>query len=308
MIISFLVVSHKRRNETIGALDSICRTIINTDYRDFKGEIIVLINGGDFDYFNFIRSYMQSIEESGIALAKCYYSKLNLGAAGGRNYVYKHSQGDVLVFIDDDAEIINESDLIKDILEEKKQNKKLGIIAFRSVNKDWSIRYEEIPVRPSKALTKKKVAKFIAVGFVLFRDSVYSDNFLFPENLFIYMEEYYLSMRLISRGNVLIYNPNLVLEHKKSHQGRLNTRDYYIKMASNKIYIYRLANLRLLFYCNLLLWSLWSIYRSKELLILLDMWKRLRDLIKSTEQKYYFQMDKEAMRYIKKYGVCWYLK
>lgn len=143
-------------------------------------------------------------------------SETNLGATGGRNLATNYATGDILVYFDDDVNITDKDILIK-ILNSFSDDS-CGLVAFNVLYK--STMKAQLDAFPHKYLKYGDLKSFktyfyAACGYAIKR-LVWEKIGGYPENFYIYQEEYDLSYRLIEAGYSIIYNSDIVILHKKS--------------------------------------------------------------------------------------------
>lgn len=307
-MISFLIMTKDRIEETTECLLSIRRAIIMSDYDQF--EIALLVNGGNQEAISELEKIatMITVDCGKQTICSVCYSKTNLGVAGGRNQLFSMAQGDILVFMDDDAELEQPDTFVDRLFDVQKKYPDVGAIAFKAVNPNGSLRYNEIPIKNAlkQTETERLVSHFIGVGHAIFRKAVHTYSFLYPAELFYGMEEYYLSYRLLNDGFDIIYCPSLCVVHKKSPKTRLNADDYYIHLASNKIFIASLLGYKMLSISHFVLWSGWTFVKTKNVSVVFKMLKRL-SLLGNLKGKYYIGIEKSCLTKVKVGGWrVWY--
>jgi len=301
--VSWCIMTHDRIVEIIAALKSINR-VISYAPENVEIEILVLLNGTDESLYN---NFLDKVRnESFNTIIKILRSTENLGVAQGRNFLYKNSYGDVLIFIDDDAEIVLDSTCfwteLSRSFSQNMRTRKVGIVAFRSIDINGKDRIKEIPCKdPAK---EQFVFHFIGVGHAILRTAIVEHNFLYPDNLYYGMEEYYLSYWIINNGYSIFYNPNICVLHKKSQKTRLNDTDYFIYLSSNKVYIAFLCFRSIIRFTFLIMWSIWLMKKTKfSLTAYIKFIKRLRELLNSHNTKLCrFTCCNETLKYIKELG------
>lgn len=301
--ISWCIMTHDRIDEIIMALKSINK-LMNYAPDNVDAEIIVLLNGTDEPlYSNFLDKIKNETFDNIIRIIK---SSENLGVAEGRNLLYKSSCGDILIFMDDDAEIVSDSacfwaELYRSFCKNI-GDRKVGVVAFRSIDINGKDRIKEIPCKDPA--NEQFVLNFIGVGHAILRAAIGEHDFLYPDNLFYGMEEYYLSYWIINNGYSILYNPNICVLHKKSQKTRLDDSDYFIYLSSNKVYIAFLCFDSIRRFTFLFLWSIWLIKKTRfSLKAYINFLKRLRKLLNSNNTELYrFTCSTETIKYIKDIG------
>jgi len=240
--ISVIIITYKRELE----LKKVIKNILSQDKKEI--EIIVVDNDPH-----------TKLKKSKLKGVKYYHPKNNLGVAGGRNFGATKANGDILVFIDDDA-FFEKRDNFDKIVKIFK-NPKIGCVAFKVKNfyKKNILKHEF----PHKDLTKINeeflVGYFIGCGHAIKRKLFLQTSY--DKNLLKYgFEELDLSYKLINKNYYIKYSPEITIIHKPSKRGRLPSKENFYSYVKNKAYVttkylplkYLLVNL-----------SLWFLYLAK---------------------------------------------
>lgn len=91
MLVSLIIPTYKRKDSILRALESVCRQTVAAD----QFEVVVVDDGSTYD--------AQEVIDRSFPFQFQYLRKQNEGATIARNYGVRRSQGDVLVFMDDDV-------------------------------------------------------------------------------------------------------------------------------------------------------------------------------------------------------------
>lgn len=91
MLVSVIIPTYKRKESVLRALESVCQQTLSPD----RFEVIVVDDGSTYD--------AQEIVDKTFPFQFQFLRKQNEGATIARNYGVRRSQGDVLVFMDDDV-------------------------------------------------------------------------------------------------------------------------------------------------------------------------------------------------------------
>jgi len=302
LAIAFLIITKDRNSELFICLNSIFEAISNYQSND-RFEIIILNNGGKIESNQLIYEYLCSLNKSKNIQKKeiilnLIYSDYNKGVAEGRNILFCNTKADILIFIDDDAEILNKENFIQIIKQIYDNDRRVGIIAVKSVDPKGEIIIKEIP-RLCCVKNKHIAFSYVGVCHIIFKRCVENESFLYPKNLFYGMEEFYLSIKTINKGFDILYSPKLRVMHHKSRASRLSDEQYYITLASNKIYIAYLLQNKFIYYSYFFFWSLWLLYKIKRVDSIFGLIKRLSRLKKNTNRDYFIKLNHNFFRYIK---------
>jgi len=221
-LVSFIVLTYNRKDELIQALKS----IQSQSYH--PKEIIVVDNGSTDGSSTLIKESFPSV--------KLIRLNNNVGVGRGKNIGIQNAQGDVLIFIDDDAFFVDRNST-KLIVNRLLSEENLGLIGCKIFNLPKNgIDRKEIPRRDKKIIEHEhETTYFVGTGFALKRKVIESVG-LFPEDYFYSGEELDLSFRMIEAGFKIIYFPKVVVYHNVSPKGRpVWQRSYYL--TRNRIWL-----------------------------------------------------------------------
>ncbi|MFN8377850.1 MAG: glycosyltransferase [Anaerolineae bacterium] len=162
----------------------------------------------------------------------------NLGVAGGRNLGISLAQGEILLFIDDDAEWLTPT-TARETVELLNSDQTIGAVALRSIRPSGETIIGELPHPDKERLQGTEglveVPYYYGVAHALRASSLVHTG-LYPERFFYAMEEYDLSLRLYDAGYRIVYDPNLAVIHHHAQAGRPVTgKRYWVNNARNKI-------------------------------------------------------------------------
>lgn len=170
--------------------------------------------------------------EAKLPRLRCVRADRNLGVAGGRNLGIRESTGEILVFLDDDAEFRTEQPLEK-ITARFHADPTLGAMAFKIVNGEGGIRANEFPHWNKKLPpdTGFETSYFVGAGHALRKSALHAG--LYPEEFFFSQEELYLCYQLVESGYRIVYDPEICVLHWQSGAGRLvNKRKWFLLLRN----------------------------------------------------------------------------
>ncbi|MBD3378160.1 glycosyltransferase [candidate division KSB1 bacterium] len=159
----------------------------------------------------------------------------NLGVAEGRNEGIRKANGEILIFIDDDAYLGREDTLIH-IRTLFSSHSKLGCVAFKIINHySGKVLSHEFP-HPKTTLQNHQmlVSLFIGAGHAI-RKSVFDHLGLYLD-LTYWGEELEYSYRMIKNGYEILYVPEITVFHKVSPSGRLDHQKLIYYSFRNRFY------------------------------------------------------------------------
>jgi GT2 family glycosyltransferase len=188
-------------------------------------------------------------------------SSKNLGVCGGRNAIAESSSADLLLFLDDDAELSEEIDL-QEVIDEFTKDPNLSVTACLAKRENGQIAKHEFPGRKVQNIEQPRdVGYFVGCGFVI-RRTVLINLKGFDESFFYAHEETDLSLRIANANGRIFYNPALKVIHKPSEKGRdFTTKDFSRQMRNRKILSWRSLP-RPISYLHLCIWFIFYLTKS----------------------------------------------
>ena len=224
-LVSFVIATYNRKKELKEAIESILRQ----KYRPI--EIIVVDNGSTDG-----TAQMIAREFSGLPFLKYERLEKNLGAALGKNAGIKRAKGEIVVIMDDDAELAEPS-AVEKIVERFRQDEKVGLLSLKSINFfTGKIDRKEFPHRDKSLSAEEEfeTSYFVGVGHAVRRE-VFEKAGFYPSYSPYYGEELDLSFRILDAGYKIIYFPRATVLHKVSPRGRITGSKYWEKTLENRI-------------------------------------------------------------------------
>jgi GT2 family glycosyltransferase len=219
--ISFIIITYNRPEDTLELLQNIA----GLDDADALLQDVVLVNNASTSNYTTVKQFVQ---ES--TLPFIYKdAPSNLGVTKGRNFALQFAQGDICIFLDDDA-ILGNKDALKATLASFQteyslfgQKREIAIVSFK-------VLYYSTLEMQQNALPHKKFEQYkqkdqfytyyFAGGAHAIKKNLLEAVGKLPEEFFYGMEEYDLSFRLIDKGYAIKYDSSIVMLHKESPLGR----------------------------------------------------------------------------------------
>ena len=166
-------------------------------------------------------------------------SDKNLGPCNGRNALALKSSADLLLFLDDDAELSSKTD-VSSLIKAFESDPNLAIMASLATRGDGQIARHEFPARKVNELdVPRDVGYFVGCGFII-RSSVLRNLKGFDGNFFYWHEETDMSLRVAAARGRIVYNPAFQVTHRPSVKGRdLTAKNYSRQMRNRKILAWR---------------------------------------------------------------------
>lgn len=141
----------------------------------------------------------------------------NLGIPGGRNLGLRHASADVVLFLDDDAEV---RDDLKDVLEQFDEDPVLGIVALRLVDERGATQARHVPRLGGRSAGRAGPVALFLGGASLHRRAAFEQVGGYADAFVYAMEESDLALRLIDGGWSISYEPGVRVFHPRSTPGR----------------------------------------------------------------------------------------
>ncbi|MBI2903437.1 MAG: glycosyltransferase family 2 protein [Candidatus Methylomirabilis oxyfera] len=197
--VSFIVVTHARAQWLSGALASIQRQTVNCR------EIVVVVNGPDPETQQLLRALGSE--------ARVAVLEHNYGVGAGRNAGVALARGEILVFLDDDAEL-RDLDTAMRLLKHFERDPELGVVGFLVMDAaTGAIESRCIPFRNKRVPQGPTAACYFAGGACAIRRAVFDRVGFYDESLFYGGEEVDLSYRLLEAGFRILFDPSVAMLH-----------------------------------------------------------------------------------------------
>ncbi|MCC6634773.1 MAG: glycosyltransferase family 2 protein [Chitinophagaceae bacterium] len=253
--ISFIIISYNRVDDTLALLQNISKL---SKAADLLEEVIVVNNASTVDY-----SKVKEFADNSKTISFKYYdAPSNLGVTKGRNYALQFAQGEILIFLDDDALLQNE-DALENVLKafEGKglDNREIAIVSFKVLYyENLEMQVNALPHKNFREYKNKPTfyTYYFAGGAHAIKRKILNQTGNLPDAFFYGMEEYDLSYRIIQFGYCIKYDASIIMLHKESPLGRKPKKEKLQMMWVNKsIVAYRYLPIGY-FYTTAIMWSL----------------------------------------------------
>jgi GT2 family glycosyltransferase len=253
--IDFIIITYNRPNETLALLKNIATL---NGLNEFVQSIILIDNASTEEYTN----VLQFIHEHKHIPVNYISSKKNLGVTGGRNVALQYATADILIFLDDDAELQLKDSLlhvIKAFEIAPYQNRETAIVSFKVLYYDTlEMQVNALPHKRFNDYKNKEqfYTYYFAGGAHAIKRKVLAAVGHLPEGFFYGMEEYDLSYRILNEGYAIQYNSGIVMLHKESPLGRKPKEEKLRMMWVNKSIVAWRYLPKKYFYTTAFMWSL----------------------------------------------------
>jgi GT2 family glycosyltransferase len=257
-LVSIVMLSYNRKIDVEEGLQE----LLKQNYKNI--EIIVVDNGSADGTPEMINEKYPQVKL--VALGK------NIGVAA-YNKGFQQSQGKYIVVLDDDS--FPEINAIPRMVEEFKQNEKIGVVAFDVRNyydyKKTNLSYEinHLKDKCEKNNIRYQMA-FNGAG-VGIRKKCIDELGGYPEEFFLYWNEQDLSIRILNAGYQIRWFPDIISLHKYSPSNRESWRAPF-------------------YYTRNLYWITWKYFPLR---------KCLKDTIKLLYYCWYYSFEQRTTIYLK---------
>jgi hypothetical protein len=235
--ISISIVNFQSKDFLEKCLASIFRNIIN-----YKAEIVVINNDKEENLEELLLKFPE---------IKIINQKKNVGFGTGHNIGAKEAQGEILLFLNPDTEILEDISPVINLFENEnigvvglKLKKENGEIQEWSAGKEtslWRLIKNNIGFSASRKIwlsSKPIKADWVSGAAFFIRKDLFNKLGGFDENFFMYYEDEDLCKRVRESGRKILYYPLISIKHlggksfkkeKKQKQYFYSSQDYYFQ-------------------------------------------------------------------------------
>lgn len=203
-----------------------CLASVFTHLADLDFEVIV-VNNDEKENLENVRKNFPKV--------KIIDHKRNVGFGAGHNLGAKKAEGEILLFLNPDTELLES---ITPIMEFFEKNKNIGIAGPRLLSGDgkiqpwiagketnlWNVVKNNFGISSGKKIwksTRRKKTHWITGAAFFIRKSLWDNLGGFDENFFMFFEDEDLCKRARKAGSAVVYFP----EVKAKHFGGRSTKD-----------------------------------------------------------------------------------
>ena len=298
--IAIIVITYNRPSDMLALLHNIATL---DDKEELLEEVVIVNNASTADYTE-VEEY---IKKNPTLPVQYIYSKENLGVAKGRNYAVTHAKAELLVMLDDDAELENKN-VLKAIYNTFSKNNAIAIASFKV--KYYSTLALQVNAFPHKKFKVKKDLHFFetyyfAGGAHAIKKQAMEAAGGYPTDFFYGMEEYDLSYKLISKGYKIVYTDEIVMLHKESPLGRSPHKEKMKMLWLNKSKVAWRYLQTIYFITTSIMWSLEYLMKSK--FDLLGFFKGWNNIITAMPHEKRETLNSKTIDYLKQLDArLWY--
>lgn len=302
--LSFVIITYNRPDDALELLQNI--TTLNQAKHLLQD--VVLVNNASTSDYSAVKQYAETHTELPF---KYIDAPSNLGVTKGRNFALQFAEGDIIIFLDDDAVLQNKDALqnvVRSFNNKGIDNKPIGIVSFKVLYYDTLImQVNGLPHKKYKLFKDKKefFTYYFAGGAHAIRKTVLQEVGNLPEEFFYGMEEYDLSYRILEKGYCIKYDASIVMLHKESPLGRKTKADKLRMMWVNKAKVAYRYLPTLYYFSTAVMWSFQYLKETGfNLKGYFQGWKQILSIPKKEKRT---PLSKETMLYLEKVEArLWY--
>ena len=253
--ISFVIITYNRPADTLELLQNISQL---NDAATLLQNVIVVNNASADDYTE-VRNYVATTTNIPFQFIDV---PENLGVTSGRNFALQFAEGEIIIFLDDDA-VLQNADSLQNVVKsfDKKgiEDREVAIVSFKILYYDtleWQV--NGLPHKQFEAYKDRPefFTYYFAGGAHAIRKKVLTEVGNLPAEFFYGMEEYDLSYRILDSGYCIKYDHSIVMLHKESPLGRKPKSDRQRMMWVNKCKVAYRYLPRQYYYSTAVMWSI----------------------------------------------------
>lgn len=253
--ISFIIITYNRVDDTLELLQNISEL---NKAEELLEDVIIVNNASTTDY----STVLQFINTATSIAFKYIDAPSNLGVTKGRNYALQFAQGEICIFLDDDA-VLQNKDALENVIKAFDKpgfnNREIAVVSFKVLYYDnLEMQVNALPHKNfnSQKLLPEFFTYYFAGGAHAIKRKVLLQTGNLPDSFFYGMEEYDLSYRIIEFGYCIKYDASIIMLHKESPLGRKPKKEKLQMMWVNKsIVAYRYLPIGY-FFTTSFMWSL----------------------------------------------------
>ena len=212
-LVSYIVITENRSDELADCLACL-------EQQEYPHKEIILVDNGSIDDTR-LKVTNNFPEVRYIRIEK------NLGVSGGRNRGTLAALGEICIYIDDDARLIDPGATGRTV-DYFRYDAKLACLAFTIFNAFTGVEdYKTIPrVDKQRIDHDYECTYFCGAGFALRRE-IFLELGMFWEKFFYSCEELDYSYRLLDRGYNIIHTAAITVDHREAQEARPKGQSVY---------------------------------------------------------------------------------
>lgn len=223
--ISLILVTRNRESDLARTLETLKGALCPCPW-----EIILVDNASDTDMSRVCKA-------SGLENLRFFRLEENLGPPGSRNFGASRARYEYLVFLDDDANFI-EDDALARIYDRMNREPAYALFAFQIQNLEgglynWPHGKHRLPQKDGTF-----PAKYFVGGGCAIRAAWFQKIGGFSSQLFFWGEETDLVLKSMAMGSEgVFYDGSVAVLHRVHGNGRVKTEDRFYYQVRNRLYI-----------------------------------------------------------------------
>ena len=249
--LSFIITTHKRPDDAMECIDS----ILAQAYDDLE---VVVVTSPAGDATGRLTEYATDPRVTVVE------EPSRRGPAAAGNVAFESASGEIIVSVDDDV-VFPDSDAAGRIVEEFEADSGLGILAFRIVDYDTGRTHDhEIPVgRNGQEPERGQPTTYCIGAGAAFRAEAVDATAGYPERFHYHMQELDLSFQILDQGYEAVYEPAIVVRHKRSTPGRPDDLLRWRLSLENRLRV-AIRHLPVRYIVSsIVVWSMFVLYRTR---------------------------------------------
>ncbi len=253
--LSFVIITYNRPGDTLELL----KNISTLNDAELLLQDVIVVNNDSADDYTEVKKYVAKTTNIPFQFIE---APENLGVTKGRNFALQFAEGDIIIFLDDDA-VLQNADALQNVVKgfdhSGFDNRETAIVSFKILYYDtleWQV--NGLPHKQFEAYKNKPefFTYYFAGGAHAIKKRVLNEVGNLPEEFFYGMEEYDLSYRLLDKSYCIKYDSSIVMLHKESPLGRKTKADKLRMMWVNKCKVAYRYLPRQYYYSTAFMWSI----------------------------------------------------
>lgn len=253
--LSFVIITYNRPADTLELLQNISGLNRASELL----QDVIVVNNASADDYSSVKSYIQQTPQIPFQFID---ATENPGVTKGRNFALQYAQGDIIIFLDDDA-VLQNKDALENVIKSFSQpgidQRETAIVSFKVLYYD-TLAMQENALPHKKFNDYKQKLQFFTYYFAggahAIKRRVLNEVGNLPADFFYGMEEYDLSYRILDKGYCIKYDSSIVMLHKESPLGRKPRSDKQRMMWVNKSTVAYRYLPKIYFYSTSIMWSI----------------------------------------------------
>lgn len=214
-MLSVVIITCNRQDEILKAMNSCLR------HTSRKIEFVIVDNNSKDNTELVIKKFASEHNEVSVN-----YNKLhsNTGVAFARNIGYRAAIGDILFFIDDDAEVISNGNSLDEVYDYMIDNPTIFACTGESRDPRYNGSMTFVKNKNDDISDLYRVRSYVGFNHFIKKGFSHKD-YIYPDNLFYGSEELYVGLSVLKYGGDIRYFANHIVQHNPSVNTRIDPRE-----------------------------------------------------------------------------------